>query len=191
MKVDRTMNTSIAPTTYAQSEAEPESACALYPSPAMPPEERLALNRAFELAGIPVAAAGKLEVHAIAPFNWTEPTDIEAGPASNSALRVRRFGARQEGPIDWAAEVTADLAAWMLTSPPPQGSVIDVVVPAAPGSTAPRLSNGLYDARHIWISARDRQVPPDERDVLRAWARHALEVMRTRWSASGAACPCC
>lgn len=185
------MNTRLVPTTYAQREAVLESACALYPGPTMPPEEKLALHRAFELAGIPVAAAGTLEVHAIAPFNRAEPTDIEAGPASNSVLRVRRIGTRQEGPIDWAIEVTADLAAWMLTSPPPRGSVIDVVVPAAAGSTAPRLSSGLFDARHIWISARDRHVPPDEQDVLRAWALHAVEVMRTRWVASGATCPCC
>lgn len=185
------MNTSIAPTTCAHGQVDPEGACALYPSPGMPLEEALALDRAFALAGIPVAAAGKLEVHAIAPFNRGEPSSIEAGQASNSALRVRRLGARQEGAIDWAAEVTADLAVWMLTSPPPRGSVIDVVVPAAPGSTAPRLANGLYDARHIWISARDGQVSPDERDVLRAWARHTVESMRPRWFASGAACPCC
>lgn len=184
------MNTSSVPTMGATGEALPEATCSLYPSPSMAVDESLALQRAFELAGIPVATGGALVVHAIEPFSGAG-LPASKSVAAKRALRVRRLGTRCNGPVDWAAEVTADLAAWMLASPPPEGSVVDVVVPAAPGSTAPRLANGLVDSRHIWISAQDGEVQPSEREALRHWARNVVEVMRSRWSAAGAACPCC
>lgn len=185
------MRTSTVPTMGATGEALPDATCSLYPSPSMAEDEGLVLQRAFELAGIPVAMGGALAVHAIEPFSGAGVPASKSVEAAKRALRVRRLGTRCNGPVDWAAEVTADLAAWMLASPPPEGSVVDVVVPASPGSTAPRLANGLVDSRHIWISAHDHDVEPSERDALRHWARNVVEVMRSRWSADGAACPCC
>jgi hypothetical protein len=175
----------------AQGDALPRASCSLQPSASMSEQECLALEREFDLAGIPVTADGAVVVHAIEPFGAGSGAADVARPARRCALRVRRLGLRGHHSIDWAAAVTVDLAAWMLASPPPAGSLLDVVVPAVPGHASPRLAGGLVDARHIWISAHDDAVEPAERDALRAWTRNAVEVMRSRWSAAGAACTCC
>jgi hypothetical protein len=181
-----------APVTGAPGEALPEPVCSLHSCPEMTVDDGSALNRAFATAGIPIGPSGPIEVHAIKSYSVTEPAELDViGESSACALHVRRLGRRINAPIDWACEVAVDLATWILSDPPPEGSVIDVVVPASPGSTAPRLAAGFIDSRHIWISVHDQQVHPQERATLRAWARNLVDVMRPRWSASSEACPCC
>ena len=164
--------------------------CVLHMNPSMPSEEREALVQAFGLAGIGLSAQAPLAVHAIEPFGLV-PISHHVVPGNEplaSVLRVRRSSPRSPGAIDWAVEVTVDLAAWLLACPPPSGAVIEATVPSA--AAAPRLGRGFIDRHHVWIEAKEGGLSSDSESVLRTWARATVEAMRPRWSI-GPSCPCC
>ena len=168
--------------------------CTLHPSPGMPAAERNALLAAFGQARIQLAAESRLVVHAIEPLSATaRPPHPPIGRSKPSVLRVRRLGIAPPGPFEWAREVTVDLAAWMLVTPPPPGTELDVVVPAALRGAAPRLArpHGLFDTRHVAIIARERGVSPARRPLVQPWAKALVQAMTPRWSPTGAACACC
>ncbi|HSV84343.1 MAG TPA: hypothetical protein VLK85_34515 [Ramlibacter sp.] len=164
--------------------------CVLHMNPSMPSEESEGLVQAFRLAGIGLSAKAPLAVHAIEPFGLV-PIPHHPVPGNEPLswmLRVRRSSPRRSGAIDWAVEVTVDLAAWLLTCPPPSGAVIEATVPST--AAAPRLGRGFVDRHHVWIEAKEGGLSSEIEPVLRTWARATVEAMRPRWS-TGPSCPCC
>ncbi|MBT2302039.1 hypothetical protein J7E70_16365 [Variovorax paradoxus] len=160
----------------------------------MPAAERRALLTAFEQARIQLTDESRLVVHAIEPLTSSElPPHVRTGRSMPSVLRVRRLGFSQPGPFAWALDVTVELVAWMLVTPPPPGTELDVVVPAASYGAAPRLArpHGLIDTRHVAIIARERGVSPARRAQVQPWAKALVHAMKPRWSPDGAACACC
>jgi len=164
--------------------------CVLHMNPSMHSEEREALVQAFRLAGIRLSAKAPLAVHAIEPSGLV-PISHDAVPGNEPLswmLRVRRSSPRRPGAIDWAVEVTVDLAAWLLASPPPSGAVIEATVPST--AAAPRMGVGFIDRHHVWIEAKEGGLSSESQPLLRTWARATVEAMRPRWSI-GPSCPCC
>jgi hypothetical protein len=153
------------------------------------------LLEAFELADIQLTPEAPLVVHAVEPHGMALTSTVASTePCAATTLRVRRFGTAPSGPMDWACEVTVDLAAWMLMSPAPTGTVLDAFVPAAFRGGPPRLgrAHGLLDMKHIWIVARSTNGGSVRSPAaLQAWTDALLEAMRLRWAHSGAACQCC